>query len=56
MSHKNQKYKQVWGGIQGQGKRQELMGIKAVYEYIWLATGQSKRPRLWVFEKKVLRN
>ena len=30
------------GGVQGQGKGQRLMGIKAVDDYIGLATCQSK--------------
>ena len=39
------------GGVQGQGKGQQLMSIFAVNDYIWLATCQSKiykvtRPRL----------
>ena len=29
------------GGVQGQGKEQRLIGIKAVYDYIGLATCQS---------------
>ena len=34
------------GGVHGQGKGQQLMGIKAVNDYIGLATCQS-----WIYEK-----
>ena len=33
---------QEGGGVQGQGKGQRLMGIIAVNDYIWFATGQSE--------------
>ena len=36
------KYKLGTGGVQGQGKGQRLMGIKAVNDYTGLATCQSK--------------